>query len=99
MSAPRGFRRRGAPVVLLAACVALAGSGADAQSGAGFEIRRSTIDGGGGRSSGGAFEATGTVGQPDVGVTSGGVFEFRGGLWAGPAAVDANDGVFEDGFE
>lgn len=70
-----------------------------AQAGAGFDLRRSTTDGGGGRSSGGPFEATGTIGQPDTGVSAGGAFELRGGFWAGPAAVDGTDAVFADGFE
>lgn len=69
------------------------------QSGGNFELRRSTIDGGGGRSAGGAFEATGTIGQADAGVSTGGAFELRGGFWAGPAAVDGGDSVFADGFE
>jgi hypothetical protein len=69
------------------------------QSGGSFELRRSTIDGGGGRSTGGAFEATGTIGQPDAGASAGGAFELRGGFWAGPAPVDASDGLFSDGFE
>lgn len=69
------------------------------QSGGSFELRRSTFDGGGGRSAGGAFETIGTIGQPDAGVAAGGAFELRGGFWAGPAAVDGTDAVFADGFE
>lgn len=69
------------------------------QAGNGFELRRSTIDGGGGRSTGGAFEAAGTIGQPDASASVGGAFELRGGFWAGPAAVDGADGLFADSFE
>lgn len=70
-----------------------------AQSGAPFDLRRSTIDGGGGRSSGGSLQVTGTIGQPDVGRSSGGSFVLRGGFWAGPAAESTIGVLFADGFE
>jgi hypothetical protein len=70
-----------------------------AQSGGSFEMRRSTIDGGGGRSSGAAFELTGTIGQPDAGFASGGGFELRGGFWAAATPASSADTVFGDGFE
>ena len=98
MNVPRYSRRRSLAPVASLGLLALA-MGASAQSGGAFEIRRSTIDGGGGRSAGGAFEATGTLGQPDAGVSSGGTFELRGGLWAGPVAAAGADPVFADGFE
>lgn len=100
MRATRGNRRRTIGAVLGAALIGLAPiDHGEAQSGGAFEIRRTTVDGGGGRSTGGAFEATGTIGQPDAGVASGGAFEFRGGFWAGPPAAGAGDGVFADSFE
>lgn len=52
------------------------------QSGGSFEIRKSVIAGGGGRSAGGAFVADGTVGQSVAGTTStGGTFSIGGGFW------------------
>ena len=52
-----------------------------AQSGGPYEIKRSTIDGGGGTNTGGNFVIRGTVGQPDAGRSSGGVFTLYGGFW------------------
>ncbi len=72
-----------------------------AQSGGGFEIRRSTIDGGGGRSTASTFALTGTAGQADASFSSGGNFEVRGGFWAGASASSSggNDNLFNNGFE
>jgi hypothetical protein len=70
-----------------------------------FEIRWSTIDGGGGTSTGGAFSISGTIGQPDAGTLSGGVFEVRGGYWTGfsggtpSCPADFNDDGFLDFFD
>ncbi len=52
---------------------------------AGYEIRWSTIDGGGGTSSGGPYTLVGTIGQPDAGDMSGGDYKLSGGFW--PAAL------------
>jgi len=43
-----------------------------AQSGGGYDLTWSTIDGGGGESSGGAYSLGGTLGQPDAGAMRGG---------------------------
>ena len=51
------------------------------QSGGGFDLSWSTIDGGGGTSSGGGFALSGTIGQPDAGALSGGDFTLNGGFW------------------
>lgn len=65
-----------------------------------FEIPKSTIDGGGGRSTGGPFELTGTIGQPEgPGTLSGGDFELNGGFWPGSAGGTGDDLIFSDGFE
>ena len=53
-----------------------------AQSGGGFDLSWSTIDGGGGASSGGVFALSGTIGQLDAGSLSGGPFTLGGGFWA-----------------
>ena len=55
----------------------------EAQSGGGYDLTWSTMDGGGGASSGGAYSLGGTVGQPDVGVMTGSVYTPVGGFWGG----------------
>jgi hypothetical protein len=54
-----------------------------AQSGGGYDLTWSTIDGGGGASSGGGYLLGGTIGQPDSGMMSGGVCTLVGGFWGG----------------
>jgi hypothetical protein len=58
------------------------------QSGGGFDLTWSTIDGGGAmNSAGGPFDLSGTIGQPDAQsppVMTGGTFALTGGFW--PAA-------------
>ena len=39
-----------------------------AQSGGGYDLSWSTIDGGGGMSTGGGYTLSGTIGQPDAGI-------------------------------
>lgn len=71
-----------------------------AQTGGGFDLTWSTIDGGGGSSSGGSFVLNGTVGQPDAGELSGGDYALNGGFWQSacvvPTAV-ANAAIQPDG--
>ena len=57
-----------------------------AQSGGGYELTWSTIDGGGGISMGGDYSLTGTIGQPDAGVMAGDIYTLNGGFWAGDYA-------------
>ena len=52
-----------------------------AQTGDGFDLTWSTIDGGGGSSSGGGYSLSGTIGQPDAGAMSGGGYSLAGGFW------------------
>jgi hypothetical protein len=57
---------------------------AHAQSGGGFDLTWSTIDGGGAMfSTGGGYELGGTIGQPDANtvVMTGGSFSLEGGFW------------------
>jgi hypothetical protein len=53
-----------------------------AQTGGGFDLSWSSVDGGGGASAGGVYALSGTVGQSDAGVMSGGVYTLSGGFWA-----------------
>ena len=59
----------------------LASSLVIAQTGGGFDLTWSTVDGGGGSSSGGDFALSGTIGQPDAGALAGGDFALSGGFW------------------
>lgn len=56
-----------------------------AQSGGGYDLTWSTIDGGGGSSSGGGYSLAGTIGQPDAAVLIGGGYTLNGGFWPGAA--------------
>lgn len=57
-----------------------------AQSGGGYDLSWSTIDGGGYTfSAGGDYTLGGTIGQPDAGVLSGGSYTLAGGFWGGAA--------------
>jgi hypothetical protein len=72
-----------------------------AQSGGQYEIRKSTIDGGGGHSSGGAIDLRGTIGQPDASLqtATGGSFSLTGGFWAAGEIAPPVGRIFSDGFE
>ena len=56
-----------------------------AQTGSGFDLTWSTIDGGGViHSRGGAFQISASLGQPDAGQPmQGGAYTLTGGFWAG----------------
>lgn len=77
--------RRPAILVILIV-LALSSAVALAQTGGGYDLSWSTVDGGGGTSSGGTFSLSGTVGQPDASTAmTGGTYTLRGGFWAGIA--------------
>ncbi len=70
-------------LALLVAAILGAGA-ALAQTGGGYDLTWSTIDGGGGNSAGGGYQLAGTLGQPDAGAAlSGGVYSLSGGFWGG----------------
>jgi hypothetical protein len=72
----------GVGLFLLLASVALA------QSGEGYNLTWSTIDGGGGTfSSGEGYSLGGTSGQPDAGLLSGEGYTLAGGFWPGGAVA------------
>jgi hypothetical protein len=64
-----------------------------AQSGGGFDLSWSTVDGGGGASEDSALRVRGTSGQPDVGVVAGGGYTLEGGFWGG-AVVEKDVRVY-----
>ena len=78
-------QRHLALLVALVAVASLLGAGTvAAQTGGGFSLEWSTVDGGGGfASEGGGFRVDGTVGQPDANpLLSGGNFSIQqGGFW------------------
>ena len=61
---------------------------AHAQTGDGYELTWSTIDGGGVmNATGGAYTLGGTIGQPDAGAAmTGGGFTLVGGFWGSAAS-------------
>jgi len=74
----------GVVVMLLMAVTSIS-----AQSGSGYDLTWSTLDGGGGSSSGGGYSLSGTIGQADAGALSGGGYTLNGGFW-GDAALNYN---------
>ncbi len=59
-----------------------------AQTGGGFDLSWSTVDGGGATSStGGTFGLGGTIGQPDAGRQTGGAFTLDGGFWGATTPI------------
>ena len=54
-----------------------------AQTGSGYDLTWSTLDGGGGSSSGDGYSLSGTIGQADAGTLSGGGYTLNGGFWGG----------------
>jgi hypothetical protein len=74
------FFRGAMPAVFILAMISVI---TFAQSGGPYELRWSTIDGGGGVSSGGQYVVRGTIGQPDAAYSEGGDYELLGGFWPG----------------
>lgn len=73
--------------------ICLASAGALAQSGGTFQIEKSVIAGGGGRSSGGTFSIENTTGQSIAGtVSTGGAFSIESGFWTSTASFFAVSG-------
>lgn len=78
-------------VLLALTALFLLASVARAQSGGGYDLAWSTLDGGGYTwSEGGGYSLGGTVGQPDAGVLSGGGYTLAGGFWGGIGAFIKN---------
>jgi len=72
--------KRAACCVVVLLCVLA--STAMAQSGGGYALDWSTVDGGGATfSTGGDYSLGGTAGQPDAGLLLGGEYTLLGGFW------------------
>ncbi|MCA9975841.1 MAG: hypothetical protein KC413_08820 [Anaerolineales bacterium] len=79
-----------AQIVIVTCLIFIVASGIVlAQSSGTFDLRKQTIDGGGGFSSGGPFVVRGTAGQTDAGTVEGGTFKINSGFWysSGPNIV------------
>jgi hypothetical protein len=63
-------------------------SSSQAQSGGGYDLTWSAINGGGTTlSTGGTYSLGGTIGQADAGSMMGGSYTLAGGFWSGTPAV------------
>ena len=89
--------RSGCVACVLLAPILASGAVTHAQSNGAIEIRRSTIDGGGGLVGTGGIGLTSTLGQHDAARSRAGAVELRGGFWAATATRD--DELFANGFE
>jgi hypothetical protein len=83
-------------IALVAVCLfLLATSVVLAQSGGGYDLSWSTVDGGGWTfSSGGAYSVGGTAGQPDPGLLTGGSYTLGGGFWGGGAVANPRHSIY-----
>jgi hypothetical protein len=70
-----------------------------AQQGGNFNIDKSSLDAGGGKSAGGLFVVTGTIGQADASdKLMGGNYSLTGGFWSAQF-IPKPDAMFKNGFE
>jgi len=82
--------RAGLACLLLLATVPLL-----AQSGGGYDLSWTTVDGGGGTfSTGGIYSLGGTAGQVDAGPVTGGAFFLGGGFWGGGAVAAPGTAIY-----
>ena len=66
-----------------------------AQSGGGYDLSWSSVDGGGYTfSAGGNYTLGGSIGQPDAGLLSGGSYTLGGGFWGGGAAAHGTNYIY-----
>jgi hypothetical protein len=73
--------------ILMATGMLAVATAAGAQTGGGYDLTWSTVDGGGGSSTGGAYTVEGTLGQADAGSQGGGDYTLAGGFWGAVQAV------------
>jgi hypothetical protein len=81
---------KGRMVLLACTVLLLLAASVLAQTGGGYDLTWSTVDGGGATfSTGGGYTVGGTAGQPDAGLLTGGGYTLGGGFWGGGALVVA----------
>lgn len=77
-------RRLFARLLLALSILGVHATSAFGQAGGAYELRSSTIDGGGVTSlSAGTYRVGATIGQPDAGAATGGSYVLDGGFWSG----------------
>lgn len=59
------------------------GSNADAQTGGGYDLRWSSLDGGASTSTSASYRLSATIAQPEAGNLTGGAYAMHGGFWHG----------------
>jgi hypothetical protein len=77
------IQRRPWIIALIVLVIAITAWPSFAQSGGGYDLTWSTIDGGGGTSSNSGYALAGTIGQAEAGVLSGGGYTLNSGFWPG----------------
>lgn len=83
------------PTLITLVILLLLSAAALAQTGGGYDLTWSSIDGGGHTfSTGGGYELGGTVGQPDAGAMAGGGYTLSGGFWGGGGLSGAAYNVY-----
>ncbi len=81
--------------ISIALALLSASAPASAQSGGGYDLSWSTVDGGGAMfSTGGGYSLGGTIGQHDAGTLSGGGYTLAGGFWYGGAPVTSQYQIY-----
>jgi hypothetical protein len=76
--------KRWLKVIVLTMLFGVLSTTASMQTGGGYDLTWSTIDGGGAMfSTGGSYSLGGTIGQADAGALSGGSYTLTGGFWSG----------------
>ena len=85
------FTTRSWSIVLAGFLLLVMVSLALAQTGDGYDLTWSTVDGGGATfSTGDGYSLGGTAGQPDAGLLAGGGYSLGGGFWGGAVVQYTN---------
>lgn len=70
------------------------------QSFAQYEIKKHTLNSGGGKITGGTYEINSSIGQVDASSTqTGGNYSLNGGFWHKPSTSTLSQLIFANGFE
>lgn len=82
------------PMGIVVIIFVLVVSVAVAQTGGGYDLSWSTVDGGGGTSIGGTYTLSGAIGQPDAGTLESGTYTLTGGFFVGATSTNFDTDVF-----
>ncbi len=65
-----------------------------------YEIKKYTINSGGGKMTGGIYEINASIGQVDAsGTQTGGTYSLNGGFWQKQEIMPQSELIFTNGFE